>query len=424
MNIKHVIWPEPCKHGHPIKLSINHNGSRVYLPFKINGIKQYAVIDKKVPEFDGGEFTKSKPNYISLNSAIRLELSKCEKLCTEYPTASAKTISHLMEGKKSINGSIVKSNMTLLEYIENFIKDCQAGNIKRSSGTIVNYKKTESILLKFSEVRPSDFGDINLDWYKEFIKWLRMGGGVIGKRCKTRSENTMGTYIRVLKTILNAALEDKVTTTLEHKMKYFKDYQEPSDAIYLEEDEIEKIREVDLTNYPHLELERDRFLISYSFLLRFSDTILLDRQCFSKDKKYLTMSHLKTDRRVVVPVDEFTLSLLEKYDFKLPYSGTMGANNAKANLKLKKIGELAKIDQPVRCKGIVRAKYEFITTHTARRSGATNMHKQGANEKTIMDIGGWDDVKSFRLYNKLSRLESADIAKELPFFQKKVLKVA
>ena len=62
-------------------------------------------------------------------------------------------------------------------------------------------------------------------------------------------------------------------------------------------------------------------------------------------------------------------------------------------------------------------KSQQVTTHTARRSAATNLRLQGASLKTIADLGGWKDVQSLQLYLRASGLDSARLARDLEFFK-------
>ena len=57
-------------------------------------------------------------------------------------------------------------------------------------------------------------------------------------------------------------------------------------------------------------------------------------------------------------------------------------------------------------------KYELITSHTARRSFATNLHSIVPNH-VIMDIGGWQNEEMLLHYVKRTKNESAAALKEL-----------
>ena len=56
----------------------------------------------------------------------------------------------------------------------------------------------------------------------------------------------------------------------------------------------------------------------------------------------------------------------------------------------------------------VHPKYKLIMTHTARRSGVTNMYKQGIPTIDIMKITGLTKESPFMRYIKISQEETAN----------------
>lgn len=64
----------------------------------------------------------------------------------------------------------------------------------------------------------------------------------------------------------------------------------------------------------------------------------------------------------------------------------------------------------------VLPKSQLVTTHTARRSAATNLYLEGASLKTIADLGGWENNEMLRIYLRASGLDSARLAQDLDFF--------
>jgi integrase len=58
---------------------------------------------------------------------------------------------------------------------------------------------------------------------------------------------------------------------------------------------------------------------------------------------------------------------------------------------------------------VTKAKAELVTTHTARRSFATNLYRAGVPTRTIMAITGHQTEQAFRLYIRLNADEHADI---------------
>jgi len=59
-------------------------------------------------------------------------------------------------------------------------------------------------------------------------------------------------------------------------------------------------------------------------------------------------------------------------------------------------------------------KYELVTSHTARRSFATNLYRRGIPSTQLMLLTGHRSESSFLRYIKVSREDNArDVAKKL-----------
>ena len=105
--------------------------------------------------------------------------------------------------------------------------------------------------------------------------------------------------------------------------------------------------------------------------------------------------------------------MLRKYDGALPRS----ISNQKMNDYLKEVCQLAGIDSKeskAQTKGGKRItktfeKWQMVSTHTARRSFATNMYLLGIPALTIMQITGHRTEKAFMRYIKLDREQHAKV---------------
>lgn len=59
---------------------------------------------------------------------------------------------------------------------------------------------------------------------------------------------------------------------------------------------------------------------------------------------------------------------------------------------------------------VIKPRYELVSSHTARRSGITNLYLSGSFDNfQMMSISGHKDEKTFSDYIKLSSDEIADI---------------
>jgi hypothetical protein len=102
------------------------------------------------------------------------------------------------------------------------------------------------------------------------------------------------------------------------------------------------------------------------------------------------------------------------------------------NLHIKTVGEKAGIVDLVpieKMKGglIVKStapKNELIKTHTARRSGCTNMYLSGIPTIDIMKISGHKTEREFLKYIKVGKEETAKMLYTHTYFAAPVLKIA
>ena len=94
-------------------------------------------------------------------------------------------------------------------------------------------------------------------------------------------------------------------------------------------------------------------------------------------------------------------------------------------MHIKEIARYAGITQKVEGSKIVNGRVEvgywekcdLVTTHTARRSAATNMYKAGIPSLSIMFITGHKTEKAFLKYIKISQEENAELMAKNPYFQ-------
>jgi predicted metal-dependent RNase len=141
--------------------------------------------------------------------------------------------------------------------------------------------------------------------------------------------------------------------------------------------------------------------------------------------KFITKRTKKTGAKVVIPMHWVIREILERRGNMLPKA----VSNQKLNDALKELGQLADITDEIELtvtragKQVTtrRPKYELMTTHTARRSGCTNMYLAGIDIYTIMGFSGHTTEKSFRKYIKIKQEENAQRFLEHPFFKKDLL---
>lgn len=195
----------------------------------------------------------------------------------------------------------------------------------------------------------------------------------------------------------------------------------PSESIYHDEKELKRILDVDLINYPGLTTTRVQYLtacwsgVAYGDIDKIKDNIQ-----FINGYEVIVFRRSKGTKEQAIPLHPVVKRFLNEYDGQLPKVKT----NQKMNEQIKKICKLAGINEVIyktKYSGPQRIvsrheKWELATTHTGRRSFATNALLAGIPINVIMNITGHTKEDSFWKYIKMKGRESAIRVAQHPFF--------
>lgn len=312
--------------------------------------------------------------------------------------------------KKHIDKALGRSKETKLsffEYFQDFINRTKAGQRQTANGKIIKPAKAKSYGTTFNNLTEFNaklnFENIDLDFYYSWLKHLRDKG---------YSENNIGTHIKNLKVLLNEATERGVSTNLSYKTKRFSGISEDVDNIALTVEELKDLQDLNLSGTPYLDRVRDIFLIGCYTGLRFSDFSRLTADNIKGN--YIEIKQQKTGKPVAIPVHPIIKHIIDKYDESLPNAISNQKFNEYLKKVCKKVPSLCEPTSKTGTKGGLQVtknyqKWEIITTHTARRSFATNAYLQGIPTITIMAITGHKTEKNFLKYIKVTPKEHAKI---------------
>src|ERR1035437_1922189 len=312
-----------------------------------------------------------------------------------------------------------KYKTSLFSFIRSFI-DKSETKPNPKTGRPVSFKMRREYEVTFKYLKDYaaekniiiDFKDIDLNFYDGFVQYLQNiptakseGSSKTkenekeGKKDESKklAVNTIGKKIQTLKIFLNAAKEEGKNTYEAYRSKKFVATTEESETIYLNEAELTKIYDHDFSKNPIVEQIRDLFLIGAWTGCRFSDIAQITPESISEG--FIHLKQYKTGKRVLIPLYPVVTAILNKYNGKLPAATT----NQQFNRALKDIAEIAGISEMTHkaiTKGGVKVstaykKNKLVTTHTARRSFATNLYKSRFPSISIMAITGHTTEKSF-----------------------------
>lgn len=351
---------------------------------------------------DGKIILKPNANYI--NAQLNLICSDIELYWLKHPNID---VSELKNYNKKV---LIPEQISFSSFVEMFMQGIKKGTILNKGKNFSHYTvKCYATYAKYilSYLGGKSWENITFDWYNGFVNYLRNE--------KKFNDNTIAKAIKTLKSLMSKG--SKYHSNIDY-LKFNASYIDV-ETIFLNEVEIEQIMNCYLPSY--LEEERDRFYLSYNLFLRFGDSIKLKKENIFKieGKHYVNVYHEKTKNNAVIPLFGRSLSILEKNDYF--FSKT---TNQQSNLKLKEIGKLAGINEEYVItkinNGVITKekyfKYELITTHTARRSMATNLYLKGFDIKQIQLMGGWNNITTFEKYLKINKLQNAINAGKNKFF--------
>jgi len=312
------------------------------------------------------------------------------------------------EGKRDF------SKMSLVQFIDHMINTLST--LKES--TIKSYMVVRKNLQEYQTKHKTVVTPLTADedFYHSFVKYLTAEG---------LAKNTIGTRIKIVKTVLNYASEKKgVKYSDAFRKKSFAKPSEETDSIYLNVDELHAIDSLVLPK--SLDKARDMFLIECDTGLRYSDIFRLRAENITQEGLIKIMTQ-KTSTTIFAPMTPRVKRIFEKYDYKLPKP----ISNQNYNKYLKNIAKIAGITTPVSRTRTIRGvlttttvpKYQRVSSHTARRSFATNAYIAGLPTFSIMKITGHKTEEAFLLYIRISAEESAKkMAKHDYFSQMAVVK--
>ena len=299
------------------------------------------------------------------------------------------------------------------EFINTYIDKANV-----SAGTKKDYTNTLNHLIAFDKYRGKTISwkSINYNYYLELIEYLKN---------ETLKPSTIDKIVKNLKVFLTQAdLTDNLEVnqdfkkTISGKSLFGKVNKDEATHVYLNESEVKQITDTLIQDSKLSEI-RDLFIIGCWTGLRISDLSRL--QTSNIKDGLITITTKKTRQAVSIPITKELQAILDKHPDKLPKA----PSDQHYNRELKKVCEIAELNELIMAeqrKGnlFVTAptpKHQLITSHTARRSFATNLYRRGIPSTQLMKLTGHRTEEAFMKYIKVTNEDNArDVAKQLKKF--------
>ncbi len=300
-------------------------------------------------------------------------------------------------------------------YFDQFLKRMHNGTrLHLSKGTpmapktIFQFENLKRHLENFQKTKKTkiEFDKIDLAFYNNFVEYLTTKLNL--------APNTIGKLITNLKVFLRESYDEGITTNNIFTNRRFRSISSEAHTIYLTPVEINDLMDIDLTNNLKLERIRDMFVICCYTGLRYSDIVSIKPEHIIDGM--IEIAQFKGKEKVTIPIRSIAEQLLSKYNnslYKISnqkfndylYEVVKLCESLSGLITIKKIqgGKQIEVKKP---------KYEFISSHTARRSFATNEYMaKGLSVRDIMAITGHKTEKSFYKYIRQTPKENAERVK-------------
>lgn len=342
---------------------------------------------------------RTDPNYAQVNATLSKFLARFATEVATIESVDAQQIELVRKGlsRRRTNEKNGPAKLATQSFWSMFAQCLKVKETELAERTIAKYQTLERLLSKF-EVGYGNltFTSMDHDFYDAFKKFL------LQKRKLTN--NSVGKYISTLKTFL-AWAEERGAKLSSHYRK-FKVDEEDVEVIALTWDEFQKIASADLTNNTRLERVRDLFVFSCYTGARFGDVQALHPDDVKENTWHLRMR--KTKSEIQIHLIQPAIDILKKY---MKDGGKMPEiSSQRMNDYLKELGKMLCIDEPVktiRYRGAKRIedrgpKWEFLSSHVARRSFVTLSLERGMRPETVMSITGHRSFKTMKKYIAMS----------------------
>lgn len=316
---------------------------------------------------------------------------------------------------------VVKTDSTIfLNYVQYLIdsaptKETRGGKIGLSKGTIKNYNMFKGIIEEYQKniKKQIQFKDINKAFTEKFKIWLLNEKGY--------TTNYAGKQFEFIKTVCLDAQKNEIDVTIHSTtLKAFREQDNDRHIHTLSEEELERIYNTEMPT-EHLKEVKKWILIGCYIGQRGGDLLNLKPENIRENAKgvYIDLIQQKTSKNVTIGVvKDFVLDiLLNEFPKKVSLN--------KINTHISKVCEIAKINEMVIGNTIDKTgrriqlklpKYEFITTHSFRRSFATNFYKK-IPTTVLIGITGHSTESMFLKYINQRADKDANADMFISFFE-------
>lgn len=321
-------------------------------------------------------------------------------------------INKIFSRPKEDNGNVITHLVYYSEFVEWWIKEkskfyLTKKGTKISDATMRQYRSFLKIFKRFESNRKIKIKDINSFLIYEFVNFMKE---------EDYASVSIKRHIVRLRFFISRADKNDIKIDRTYNDTVHVSDEDNLLKPYLNFNEIETIYNYNIPIDNPMDDIRDTFIIGLWTGLRATDLHeKLDITNIEND--YIKIKTSKTGKGVVIPLHHHIKAILNKRLGNLPRKIHRNEFNKKIKTLCKKCGINNMMEGSLydgkKKRSVIGEyeKYKLITSHTCRRSFATNLYGLVPNY-VIMAVGGWASEKMMLHYIKKTNKEHADVLKD------------
>lgn len=304
------------------------------------------------------------------------------------------------------NQKINNNSGDLIIMYENWIKE-QENSGGKSLSRIKRYKVTKNHFINF--IKEKLKGKFSIETFssqviQEFYNYL-----FINKKLQNNTANSLMIAFRMF--LKDMIKQNIISPEISLEIKLLQEVDKQH--IALTSDEIKMLIHHECSTKA-LEVAKDMFVLQMFTLQRISDFKTINSESFNLKNNTLRLYQKKTGKYIHINMQSDAIKIIKKYNFKLPFLADQYYNRLLKNL-FQEVGIDEKIPI-IKQIGAKRTqeyvpKYTQISSHTARRTGITELIRLGVPTKVIMQLSGHTNMSSLEKYIQLVENESLEFIK-------------
>jgi len=352
---------------------------------------------------DKREFTRKFESYKESNIQLRAIEARANEIINEqFKLGKAITFNSFEEKFRGLKKKIP----TLYTFFDERINEMKAKN-ELSNAEI--YKTTERVLLKFEPNKNLNFNEVNYIFLTRFEAFLKERG----------NKGSINNYMRTIRALFNEAMKREFIesenfpfkTDFNNKGYSFSHIKSDAKPRALNENDLEKIKNFPISDYPRLNLGYKIFMFSYYARgININDIAKLKPENFYNGR--IEYTRTKTKGKFTVNLSENLNKIIEEFksesqiyifpilnDFhKTPQQVKYRISKVtkQINEKLKELQKILNIEIP-------------MTTYVARHTFATTLKRKGGDIAKISESLGHRNINTTTAY--LKKFENNEIDK-------------